>query len=134
MSWREWWDRVLVGNAEEAIYQNRLERERSVTRDILDLAYAERNQVVAALAKLFPSGTARTAIDGWDPAWHGCVYIDLPTGQVSWHYHEREAHWFEALPPYTKPWDGHDTPEKYRRLAALTSQTNTEKQTGNLEP
>jgi hypothetical protein len=84
-----------------------------------DYAYHERNMVVAALAKLFPSGTARTAIEGWGSEWHGCVYIDLPTGQVSWHYHDREAYLFGGLPPYTKPWDGHTTEEKYRRLAAL---------------
>lgn len=84
-----------------------------------DAAYLERNQVVAALAKCFPSGIARTAIEGWAPEWHGCVYIYLPTGQASWHYHDRDAHLFEGLPPYLDKWDGHDTPEKYRRLAAL---------------
>ena len=88
-------------------------------RALKDAAYEERNKVVAALAKLFPSGIARTAIEGWSDDWHGCVYIDLPTGQVSWHFHDSQAHLFDGLPPYTKPWDGHDTPEKYRRLAAL---------------
>jgi hypothetical protein len=86
-----------------------------------DAAYEERNQVVAALARLFPSGIARTAIDGWSEDWHGCVYIDLPTGQVSWHFHDSQADLFAGLPAYTKPWDGHDTPEKYRRVAALAS-------------
>jgi hypothetical protein len=84
-----------------------------------DAAYEERNKVVAALARRFPSGVARTAIEGWSEDWHGCVYIDLPTGQVSWHFHDSQAHLFDGLPAYTKPWDGHDTPEKYRRLAAL---------------
>lgn len=84
-----------------------------------DAAYLERNQVVAALAKCFPSGVARTAIEGWSEDWHGCVYIDLPTGQASWHFHDSQAHLFRDLPPYTGTWDGHDTPEKYRRLAAL---------------
>lgn len=117
---REWWPRSwFVWNGDEAVYQERIRRELSVARDLRDLAYSERNRVVAALAKLFPSGTARTAIPGWDAEWHGCVYIDLPTGQVSWHYHDREAHWFADLPPYTKPWDGHTTTEKYRRLDAL---------------
>lgn len=86
-----------------------------------DAAYLERNQVVAALAKCFPSGIARTAIEGWSEDWHGCVYIDLPTGQASWHFHDSHAYLFEGLPAYTKPWDEHDTPEKYRRLAALSS-------------
>jgi hypothetical protein len=85
-----------------------------------DAAYLERNRVVAALAKVYPSGTTRTAIEGWSEDWHGCVYIDLPTGQVSWHYHDSHAHLFADLPPYPGRWDGHDTPEKYRRLAALT--------------
>ena len=85
----------------------------------IDAVYEERNKVVAALAKCFPSGTAKTAIEGWDPEWHGCVYIDLPSGQVSWHFHERQAYLFDDLGPYQGQWDGHDTPEKYRRLAAL---------------
>lgn len=83
-----------------------------------DAAYLERNQVVSALSKCFPSGVARTAIDGWSEDWHGCVYIDLPTGQVSWHFHNSQAYLFEHLPQYQGAWDGHDTPEKYRRLAA----------------
>ena len=85
-----------------------------------DQAYFERNQVVAALAKLFPSGTARTAIEGWEPEWHGCVYIDLPTGQVSWHYHDDQAYLFKDLPAYAGAWDDHTTEQKYyERLAAL---------------
>lgn len=84
-----------------------------------DAAYLERNQVVAALAKCFPSGVARTAIEGWSEDWHGCVYIDLPTGQVSWHFHDSQAYLFDGLPAYAGQWDGHDTPEKYRRLAAM---------------
>lgn len=85
-----------------------------------DGAYLERNRVVAALAQCFPAGVAKTAIEGWDEEWHGCVYIDLPTGQVSWHYHDSHAYLFEGLPSYMQPWDGHDTEEKYRRVAQVT--------------
>lgn len=84
-----------------------------------DAAYYERNQVVAALAKCFPSGVARTAIEGWSEDWHGCVYIDLPTGQASWHFHDSQAHLFDGLPPYSGKWDGHTTEEKYERLARI---------------
>ena len=35
---------------------------------------------------------------------------------MSWHYHEREAHFFSHLPPYEKEWDGHSSEEKYDRL------------------
>ena len=57
-----------------------------------DAAYLERNQLVSLLSKLFPSGIKRTAIEGWSDDWHGCVYIDLPTGQASWHYHDSQAY------------------------------------------
>ena len=105
-----------------ATLQAELERVRGeivAMRQRKDGAYLERNRVVAALASCFPSGIARTAIEGWDEEWHGCVYIDLPVGQVSWHYHDSHAHLFAHLPPYTKPWDGHTTEEKYKRVALL---------------
>ncbi len=98
----------------------RLRSGRAAVIEDKDAAYLERNQVVAALASLFPSGIARTDIPGWLPEWHGCVYIDLPTGQASWHYHDSHAHLFAHLPAYTKPWDGHTTDEKYKRVRALT--------------
>ena len=84
-----------------------------------DAAYSERNQLVALLAALDPAGTKRTAIEGWDPEWHNCVYVDLPTGQASWHYHDSEAHLFAHLPAYPGEWDGHTTTEKYQRIARL---------------
>lgn len=93
-------------------------------RAALDGAYNERNRLVAFIARLLPSGLKKTAIEGWDETWHGCVYIDLPTGQASWHYHDREAHLFDGLPPYSGEWDGHSTDEKYERIAraALAAQ------------
>lgn len=84
-----------------------------------DEAYRERNQLVALLAHLFPSGLKKTDIPGWSEDWHNCVYIDLPTGQVSWHIHDSQLGFFKYLEPYTKDWDGHDMDEKYRRVAAM---------------
>lgn len=47
---------------------------------------------------------------GYDPAglWalRIVVYIELPTGQVSWH-----------LPEHAVSWDGHSTPQKFLRIA-----------------
>lgn len=88
-----------------------------------DGAYLERNRCVALIARMalavgWRAGVARTAIEGWSEDWHGCVYIDLPTGQCSWHFHDSQTHLFDGLPAYTDPWDGHDTPEKYRRVDA----------------
>ena len=84
---------------------------------VRDHAYRERNHLAAFLSHLYPAGTKATNIPGWDKELQGCVYVDLPTGQVSWHYHKREAHLFAHLPVYEKEWDGHCSEEKYERLA-----------------
>lgn len=81
-----------------------------------DRAYLERNMLVVLLASIYPSGIKRTAIEGWSDDWHGCVYIDFPWGQASWHYHDSQAHLFAHLPPYEGEWDGHTTEEKYAAI------------------
>jgi hypothetical protein len=111
-----------VGEARSA------ERERDEARAAKDVAYAERNRVVAALARMALGRSWRTGIrphepdpdPTWDEDWKNVVLINLPTGQVSWHYHDSDRPLFAWLPPYRWPWDGHDTAEKYRRLAALS--------------
>ena len=110
-----------IGCAQELCNQAADEIER--LRAALDCVYNERNRLVALMARLFPSGLKKTAIPGWDEAWHGCVYIDLPTGQASWHFHDREAHLFDGLPPYSGEWDGHSTDEKYERIARAALET-----------
>lgn len=87
-------------------------------RDNKDGAYLERNRLVALLASMFPSGIKRTAIEGWSADWNGCVYIDFPWGQASWHYHDSHAFLFDHLPPYQGSWDGHTTDQKYAAIAA----------------
>lgn len=88
-----------------------------------DGAYSERNQLVAAISKLFPSWLEWHSEEdaAWDNDWRNIVFIELPTGQVSWHIHKGEVEQFYHL--YMKEeessWDGHTTDEKYRRLAAL---------------
>lgn len=72
-------------------------------------AYAVRNAFVyQALAQAaavdFPYGIQP---DPNDPAWV-IAFIELPTGQVSWH-----------LPCYVGEWDGHTTAEKYHRVRAF---------------
>ena len=95
---------------------NRLRAEVERLRAEKDGAYHERNQVVAALAKLFPSGIA---VDPNEPDWP-VLYIDLPDGQVSWHFQRSEAlELLAGIPKYDGEWDGHSTEEKYARLQAL---------------
>jgi hypothetical protein len=114
-------DRLIEANHAWSRRCDRLKADLEEMRARKDGAYEERNQVVAAFARAAISlgckaGIARTAIEGWSEDWHGCVYIDLPSGQVSWHFHDSQAHYFEGLPAYDGEWDGHDTPEKYRRV------------------
>lgn len=43
-------------------------------------------------------------IDPDEPEWP-VVFIELPTGQISWH-----------MPQHVNGWDGHDTPTKFERI------------------
>lgn len=101
-----------------------LENEIELLRAQKDAAYLERNQVVAAFAKMADAMgwrvvLARTVIEGWSEDWCGCIFIETPAGQLSWHFHDSQAYLFDGLPNGTAKWDGHDTPEKYRRLAVI---------------
>ena len=90
-----------------------------------DAAYMERNSVVALMLRMALELGWKAGIGvhqdapgvPWDPEWRTLVTVDLPTGQASWHVHDSERHLFDGLPAYEGAWDGHDTSEKYRRLA-----------------
>ncbi len=74
--------------------------------------YDERNTCTYfALGAAMSLGYDCGVREGDDPRWPVC-YIDLPTGQVSWH-----------LPRYPKKWDGHETTEKYQRVADYLKST-----------
>lgn len=90
---------------------------------VMDDIYTERNLCVALLARMavrlgLEVRVTRTTIEGWGDAWQNCIYIDLPTGQVSWHFNDDEMWMLEGLPAGPVEWDGHDTDEKYGRVAA----------------
>ncbi len=93
-------------------------------RKAKDEAYAERNKLVCALSKLFPAwlGKHEETDMSWGKEWLNIVYIQLPTGQVSWHIHENLLPLFAHLELDTdKKWDGHTTDEKYTRLLNLSN-------------
>jgi hypothetical protein len=52
----------------------------------------------------------------WEDDWRNVVYIDLPAGQVSWHFHDSHSQLLNDLGIYTRSWDGHSTDEKYKRV------------------
>jgi hypothetical protein len=103
-----------------------VEAERDALRVQKDGAYAERDKCVAALAKAAnwlncSVRLGRHETGPWDDDWRNIVFIELPTGQVSWHIHDSELPMFCWVPPASGRfgvYDGHTTPEKYRRLLA----------------
>lgn len=112
-------DSLLAENA-----QLKAEVERLVATK--DGAYEERNRLVALLAAIYPSTQCRTKIEGWEPEWEHCVYIQLPTGQASWHYHESQSAMFAHVPHEHTVWDWHTTEEKYERVKAAIPETATQ--------
>ena len=95
------------------------------------LAYSERNQCVALLARMalalgWRAGVGLHPADDatWEADWRTVLFIDLPTGQASWHFHDSERHLLAGLPSYAGKWDGHTTDAKYERVrTALTAVT-----------
>lgn len=90
-----------------------------------DAAYTERNRLVAALARLMVASGGEAWLaphpedPQWDPEWRTIVFIDGPTGQLSWHLHDSDVPLFQGLPRKANTWDGHSTDEKYRRVDLL---------------
>lgn len=88
-----------------------------------DGAYAERNQVLALLARMavvlgWKVGIGQHPAEDatWEKDWRTILFIDAPTGQCSWHFHDSEVHLLSGLPFYDGAWDGHTTQEKYWRV------------------
>jgi len=110
-------------------------------------AYWERNQLIIALSKLFPSYLAKhdKSDADWEDDWRTIVVIELPKelirsdadvkesewgvgmhmppsykNQLTWHIHDFDVGYFDHLSYFNDyVWDGHDTEEKYKRLRTL---------------
>lgn len=90
-------------------------------------AYLERNKLVAALSKFFPSWLERHPEEDvdWEDDWRWTVFVDGPTGQMTWHIHDSHLGLFDHLPrSVAHRWDGHSTEEKYERLARIRNHTD----------
>jgi hypothetical protein len=101
--WYEKWDRTYDELAQQINATNS--------------AYNERARLVALLATIWPAtwNYGDTAETDW-----AVVYIELPTGQATWHVRESDMGLFEHVErDDTTIWDGHTTAEKYDRIARL---------------
>jgi len=98
-----------------------MEKETTISeeREMRDRAYRERNMLVSALSKIYPSHLSKHIDTGenWDEEWCNVVYIYGPNGQMGWHIHINDLDLFSHLKYEENHWDGHDTEEKYNRLS-----------------
>lgn len=83
-----------------------------------DAVYQERDQLVAALSKIYPAHLSWHEGE-WEDGWRNIVCIHGPTGQLTWHIHDDEVPLFAHLTAEPGHWDGHSTEEKYQRLNAI---------------
>jgi hypothetical protein len=94
-------------------------------KESLDGVYAERNLLIALVAKLslqmgYTVGIGKDNDPDIGPEWKNIIYVEIPhygrTEQLSWHLHQNEMINFKNVPLYSRIWDGHSTEEKYRRI------------------
>ena len=86
-----------------------------------DEVYRERDALVAALSKLWPSHLAWHGDPDWEDGWRNIVCVHSPVGQLTWHIQDDERPQFAHLLVADEHWDGHTTTEKYARLGALAA-------------
>jgi hypothetical protein len=91
--------------------------------DSLNEAYFDRNQAALVLAKLAQElgMTVGWHVDPEEPDWL-VLMVDLPTGQVSWHFPKDEV--VVEFPVYPGEWDGHDLETKRQRIKAFVKGGN----------
>ncbi len=109
-------------NPAHALAASRAEVERE--RASKDGAYDERNRLVAVLAALYPSSLERHPDEDttWESDWRWIVFVDLPTGQATWHIHDSHLPLFDHVPSFAgRKWDGHNTEAKYKRIEAMAA-------------
>jgi NTP pyrophosphatase (non-canonical NTP hydrolase) len=101
-----------------------------------DAVYKERDMCVALIARMALGLGYRVWLGqhpnaDWEDDWRTIVFIDLPTGQVSWHIHDSEREWFLRDLHYNSDliWDSHDTAEKYHRVLEYRPPTSVEQKT-----
>lgn len=88
--------------------------------DVVEALYSERAQCVLAFARAARATGCRIgfAVDpDAGPTWP-VLFVDLPTGQVSWHFTPADRSRADDVGEYSGAWDGHTTEQKYERLAA----------------
>lgn len=105
---------------ENGDYQ-RVDRLEEAKREAREEVYRERDLLVFALTNVFPSWRSlhEESDKSWERDWMNIVFIQLPTGQASWHIHDSELSLFVHLELKENCWDGHNNERKYERIKKL---------------
>lgn len=93
--------------------------------DPLNAAYRERAHLVALLAAIYPAEFCENP----DPDYEDwpIIYVQLPTGQASWHISPNDTDLFSGIKFGTDAeWDGHTTEAKYERIDKLAHMLHVE--------
>jgi hypothetical protein len=85
-----------------------------------DEAYLDRNLCAQAMVKMAMKLGYSVGIKE-DPEWP-VLYVDLPSGQVSWHIPRNEI--VCSFPKYQGKWDGHRVEEKRDRMIKFLEATD----------
>ena len=83
------------------------------TESVPDEAYYDRDLIAQALARMALEVGYSAGVKFRESEWP-IIYVDLPTGQVSWHIKHVEL--LQGLPDYPGEWDKHDLEEKRDRI------------------
>ena len=75
--------------------------------------YEDRNLLAQAALRMAKSLNYRVRIKDYDSEWP-IVYIELPTGQISYHIAKKDLY-FKEEPSFLE-WDGHDREERKERI------------------
>ena len=90
---------------------------------IMAKIYEDRNHVALLAAELarMCGYKVTVSVDPDEPDWP-VLYIELPTGQISWHMQKNKiTNCLERFPHKKTNWDGHTTRQKNKRIREFLS-------------
>ncbi len=90
-------------------------------RTATEKAFRERDALVCALSKLLPAHLTRSTPPdpSFGPDWQWVVCVHSVAGQLGWRVNDKDLRHYDHLERGENHWDGHNTKQKYERLASL---------------
>jgi len=85
--------------------------EKIIPKDTINQAYTQRAIAIVLFAKMaqrlgYKVGIGLDNNEHWEPQWRNVLYVEIPEGQFSWHFHPNDFHLIENFPLFNGEWDG----------------------------